>query len=401
MTSKFLSVFFCLIVSFSLVYGEGKNILYISDNIHFSDSFDVKYTDMLQNFIDEDYGKNKINIKKISRFDINTTECFEALEMFNKQYLPEAVILMIGEANYHNLYGFSSYMKNRNKEKSKSIPIPKNLKTINEEMAEVYGLRGKSAFDEAVNAAYREILNRNTKKFKPKVIPDFYALRDNFVIDKNILSTIESYRHVWSIIRDKQFDKAKEFIGAILEKKPSQSMLYYALGSIYLMEHKESAELKALKIFEDGILVDPLNKENLCYKGLVLLFMMYKGEITSEVLYFARALNGCVADISDEISAITAINTPNYDKKIQVIDNWILYDIDAIKQICDKTKIRLIFASYPADVQINGLINKYVSKSGNMLFFDNDVNTKESVDFLIYRLARNMYTFLKNNKIIN
>jgi uncharacterized protein HemY len=53
------------------------------------------------------------------------------------------------------------------------------------------------------------------------------------------LSSVEVYRHAWSLIRTKEFDKAKSFLKSILDKKPSQSMLYYALGSLYLIEQKK------------------------------------------------------------------------------------------------------------------------------------------------------------------
>lgn len=401
MKFKLLLTSFLFIIFYSIAYSAETNILYISDNIHLTNSFDTKYIDMIQKFIDDDYGKNKIQIQKISRFDINTTECFEFLEIFNQKKLPKAVILMVGEANYHNLYGFSTYIQNRDKDKSKSIPIPKTLQQVNKEMAVIYGLEKEQILNKVIDVAYKQVINGGKKDFKPKVVPKFFVLKDKFSIDNNILSSVEVYRHAWSLIREKQFDKAKEFLNAVLDKKPSQSMLYYALGSLYLIEQKENAESNALKAFEEGILVEPFNKNNLCYKGLILLFMMYKGEITAEVLYFSRALNFCVANISDEVSAITTINTPNYDKKIQVIDKWILYDIAKIAQICNNENIKLIFTTYPVDVEVNKVISDHVNGSDNTFFFSNKVSPDENVDFKIYRLAKSMYSFLKDNKIIN
>jgi tetratricopeptide (TPR) repeat protein len=400
MKFKILLTGFVCVIFCSFVYGADANILYISDNIHLTNSFDAKYVDLIQKFIDEDYGKDKIKIQKISRFDINTTECFEFLEIFNQKKLPKAVILMIGEANYHNLYGFSTYIQDRDKDKAKIIPIPKTLQQVSKEMSGIYGI-DKDKGNKALDVAYKQIVNGGKSDFHPKVIPDFQVLRKDFSIDNNILSSVEVYRHAWSLIRAKEFDKAKSFLKSILDKKPSQSMLYYALGSLYLIEQKENAEINALKAFEDGILVEPFNKNNLCYKGLILLFMMYKGEITAEVLYFSRALNFCIPNVSDEVSAITTINTPNYEKKVQVINKWILYDIAKIVQICNNENVKLIFTTYPVEVEVNKVISDNLVKgSHNTFFFSNKVSPDENADFRIYKLAKSMYSFLKNNRII-
>ena len=395
------SCFFVFAVSVS--YASSGSILYISDNMHLDEDFDQKYVDMLQSFINEDK-RNDIRIKKFLGFDINTTESIELFDMFNKDSVPKALVLMVGESNYHNLYGFSKYMNNRNRVRSTGYQNRKNLYEINAEMNRLYAPFKENFAKQVFGTAYRSVMSSgsNKKTFSPKVIPSFYALNKDFKKDYNILAAVQSYRHAWMLIRSKDFDKAKTFLRTILEKKSSQSMFYYALACAYLIENKEEkSELKALKLIEEGILVDPLNKENVCYKGLMFLFMIYKGEITSEILYFSRSLNKCYANISDEISAITAINTPDYQKKVEVIDDWILFDIDEIKRKCYNLKVPLIFASYPDDLKINALIFKHIQNSSNTTYMDNRTGEQEEVNFFIYRIAKKMYEFLKANKIID
>lgn len=389
------------VFTFSFLYASDGSILYISDNIRLNDDFDQKYIDMLQEFIN-DNKRNKIQIKKFLGFDINTTESIELFDMFNKDSIPKALILMVGESNYHNLYGFSKYMNNRNRVQNITNKNRKNLYEINSEMNRVYASFKENFAKQVFGTAYKSVISSSAKKtFTPKVIPNFYALNKDFKKDNNIVAAVESYRHAWTLIRAKEFDKAKSFLQNLIEKKSSQSMFYYALSCVYLMENKEeNCELKALKLLEEGILVDPLNKENVCYKGLMFLFMMYKGEITSEILYFSRALNNCFLNISDEISAITAINTPDHKKKIEIIDDWILFDIDEIKRKCYNMKVPLIFASYPDDLKINSLIYKHVQNSSNTTYIDNKTGKDEDKDFFIYRIAKKMYEFLRKNKII-
>ena len=398
MKYKIFATLFFVLFCLSYSIGEQKTIFYISDNIHFSDTFDTQYTNMLKDLLEDFYGKKTVSINKFSRFDINTTESFEIIHSTIKQNIPNAVILMIGEANYYNLYGFSSYISGN------KIEIPyqkqKTVFDINKDMANIYGVKTKF-LDNIINTAYKQIIN-TSQEYRPKVIPDFYALEDTFTTDGNLLAAIETYRYAWSLIKDNNFDKAREFIISMIKSKPSISMFYYALASTYLLEQKENYEFEALKWFENGILADPFNKDNLCYKGLILLFMSYKGEITTEILYFAKMLNYCSKNLSNEITTIVTINTSDYDKKTEAINGWILYDIERIKEFCNKNNIPLIYASYPEDSKVNKPIETYINDTKDIFYINNVSNNKqEETDLLIRRLAKNMSKFLINNKILN
>ncbi|MDD3729783.1 MAG: hypothetical protein PHI20_01970 [Endomicrobiaceae bacterium] len=79
----FTLLVFAFIFAAKTVYCEERVILYVTDNIHLGDNFVTKYADMLQTLMDDNYGKNTIRLKKFTRFDFNTTECFEFLKYFN------------------------------------------------------------------------------------------------------------------------------------------------------------------------------------------------------------------------------------------------------------------------------------------------------------------------------
>ena len=376
------------------VFAE-KTILFITDNISVSDSFNTKYIKTLQNFINKDFGKRKIVLKDFSKFDINTTQCIELCKILNEKNNSEAIILMIGLSNYHNLYGFSSYVKSVGNLRH---AIEKNnimdIYEINTKMSRLYTSTKETLF----SVMYKKIIgHKSTKVFKPKVIPNFYALDNNFNINKNFLISIEAYRKSWKLINKKKFNKAKTMLEVALEREPAKSMLHYALGSAYLAENKDDSQLKALKCFEEGILVDPLNVNNICYKGLLLMYMMYKGEITAEILYFARELDKYLLQTNDDFDAILNINTVDYNKKIQYINDWILSDINELEKISYKSKIKLIFLCYPKDIEINNLIYDYVKNSSRIKFLNYNVNNND-IDVNI--IAEKMYKFLKENKIL-
>ena len=116
MKFKTLIVFILLLFSFTVVFAE-KSIVYVSDSVYMSDYFNTKYIDMLQSLIDDDFGKGKVNVSKVTKFDMNTTQCLELCNaLFNKKY-QDTIILNVGDSNYHNLYGFSAYIKDRYRDK--------------------------------------------------------------------------------------------------------------------------------------------------------------------------------------------------------------------------------------------------------------------------------------------
>ncbi len=385
----------------NIVFAE-KSILYISDNTHISNYFNTKYIDMLQNLIDKDYVQDNVSVNNLSRFDINTTQCLELFDTMYKRGHQDSIILMIGDSNYHNLYGFSKYIKNRDINRTIKIKYPKNVYEINNEMLRAYAKTKKNTLTRIVSVVYNTLMGTGHKNFfEPKVVPNFYVLNNSFVKDNNFKATIEAYRYAWTLIRDKKYDEAKNFLKSVLEKKPSQSLLYYALGSVYLSENSKDCEYKALQCFEDGILVDPLNNENVCYKGLALIYMLYKGEITSEVLYFARELSEYITFQNEDFESIMAINTVDYNEKIKIIDSWILSDIDKLRNKAIMSNTKLIFTSYPEDLPVNSLISEYVKNNSRVLYMDNKYDDKDNSDFVIYRFAKKMYDFLKENKIIN
>ena len=346
------------------VFAE-KTILFITDNISVSDSFNTKYIKTLQNFINKDFGKRKIVLKDFSKFDINTTQCIELCKILNEKNNSEAIILMIGLSNYHNLYGFSSYMKSIGNLRHTVEKSNIDIYEINNKMSRLYS----SIKETLCSMMYKKIIGqKSTKVFKPKVIPNFYVLDNNFNINKNILISIETYRKSWKLINEKKFNEAQTMLEIALKQNPTQSMLHYALGSAYLAENKDDSQLKALKCFEEGILVDPLNINNICYKSLSLMYMMYKGEITAEILYFARELDKYLLQTNDDFDAILSINTVDYNKKIQYINDWILSDINELEKISYKYKIKLIFLGYPKEGEINNLIYDYVKISSRIKF---------------------------------
>ncbi len=403
MKFKILTVF-VLILLFSSKIGfcEERVILLLSDNIHFGDSLVTKYADMLQTLMDDNYGKDAVRLKKFSKFDFNTTECLEFLKSFSsRNYPPRTIILTVGEANQYNLRGFASYLAKKNKTAAKK-QNNKSLREINEDIRNIYEQKISVNANSLIKAAGNQMFSSGKKKFKPKVIPNFYVFGDNFKEDRNTIGSVSAYSYAWQLIRDKKYTQAKDFLWNIIAKKPSHSMFYYALGSLYLLEQKNNCEAEALKAFEEGILVDIRNPRNMCYKGLIYMFMSYKGEISNDILYFARAVYGTAGDVSEEITAINALNTSNYEIKNKTVIDWALSDLDKIRQLYASNNINLVFASYPDETKINEVVKSHIEENNNdgILFFQNKLESTGNMDYSLYTLSKKMFSFLRDRKII-
>ena len=114
---------------------------------------------------------------------------------------------------------------------------------------------------------------------------------------------------------------------------------------------------------------------------------------------FEDSLNEFITFPNDELESILAINTTNYDAKVKVINDWIVSDMDKLKNKAVGSNTKLIFSSYPDDIPINALIADYVKNSSRVLYIDNKINSQDNADFIVYRFAKKLYDFLKEHKI--
>lgn len=391
MKFKKIFILFFIIIFSSSVYAQEKSVVYIMDNSYLGENTKQYFKKLKSELNNSD----KILFTSVSKFDMNTTESLNILKKMKKENT--MVILKVGEANYYNLYGFSSFKRFRTKNTKSRLS---SYKDINFEMAKQYGVIDKNNIGDLVDIVGQQIFI-SKKKFKPAVIPKFYALNYNFSQNINIESSMNSYTYAWNLINDGEFDQAYSFLIKIINKQPNNSMFHYALGSLYLLKKDENYTKNALKAFEDGILVDPFNMDNLCYKGLVVMFMMYEGKIIKDILFFSMLLNKYMPNYSKDISAILSIGNARYEQKIKIINEWISYDIGQIKQICDAKNINLILTSYPVSVKSEKIMRKYADENKNIYFMDDKLKKDEDISDWIGDSIVKICQMLKQKGFIN
>ena len=394
MKFKKIAVLLILIIFSSVIYAEEKSVVYIMDNSYLGENT-REYFSKLQMILDN--AKDDISLHTVSKYDINTTESLNILRRLKKGNT--AVVLKAGEANYYNLYGFSSFKRYHQTNLKNELS---SVKDINLEIAKEYGVINKNTLYNAVDTVGKQIFMSKGKIFKPSVIPKFYILSSNFEQNVNIAASLTSYSYAWNLINEGKFNEAYNFLIKIIYKQPKQSMFHYALGSLYLLKKDENYQEKALSAFEEGILVDPFDRDNLCYKGLAVIFMMYEGKIIKEILLFSKLLEKYMPNYSKDISAILAIGNVNYDEKIELINDWIISDMEKIKQTCQKKNIDLILTSYPMKVKSEEVIKKYISDNDeDTSFIEDKINNNESFYEWINNSVRKIFSVLKQKGFIN
>lgn len=384
---KVLAVCAVIVVFSCLVYGAGKQkrigIFCIGDSIVLGNKGAYVYSDILQLLFDKEYGSGKVSVYNYSFFDMNTSQCLKlAGDLLSApDNKTEFIVIMAGEANHYNLNGYTDYLS------SQGLYVPQSafiegsdidsVKKLNTGVASMYNspaaYSDKACLQYAFSAAYRSIAGSSPKKiggYVPKIIPSFMILAQEDA-EKPIpaASFKTKYKLVWDFAGSQKYKEAQNLLKEMLRGRPLDSSLYYALGSVYLADKSGSGVNEALKMFEEGILVNPFDKSNQCYKGLSVIYMSYDGKIISEVLYFSRVLKSYLGELIPEINSITALNTADYDVKVRMINEWVLSDIKKMDELCKSKGARLLVADYPLNSKVGAFLRNALS-FGNITFIE-------------------------------
>ncbi|MDR1195615.1 MAG: hypothetical protein LBL00_03960 [Endomicrobium sp.] len=395
--SAFKVILSCVLVNvlFCIAYGAPKqkktDIFCIGDSIILGNKGSQIYSNTLQMLLDKEYGANKFSVYNYSFFDMNTTQCLQLInDLLSKPDNNEKfIIITAGEANYYNPGGFTDYLASEEKYVPQSAFIDGSdidaVKKLNTGVASMYGSPAvhsdKASLYYTFSMAYRSITGHSPKKiegYSPKIIPSFLVLSEDSVPNMVSGDSFNArYKLAWEFINSKRYNEAETILKEMLRTKFLDPALYYALGSLYLMDSGNLRINEALKMFEDGILLSPFDKTNQCYKGLSVMYMSYDGKIIAEVLYFSRVMKSYLGERIPEINSITAINTADNYIKENMVREWIISDIKKIDKLCKSKNARLFVTDYPIDSKVNGFLSNTLS-FGAIEFIDNKFVSKNA-----------------------
>ncbi len=416
--AKILFSALLITVFLSAAYGAKKaktNIFCVGDSIVLGNVGTYTYSDMMQSLFDKQYGQGKVAVYNYSFFDMNTTQSLRLIsDLILKKNQVEAVVIMAGEANFYNLNGYTDYLSFYGKY-FPQIPLiseadENSLEKLNIAVASVYGSplahTDKAVIQQAFFTAYKSIIGSIPKMvggFSPKVVPAFYVLSEDpvkaAIVDPSFANR---YKAAWDLINAGRKNEAEKILKEMAAANPFDSRLYYALGSLYMADGTKKLN-QALRMFEEGILINPFDTANQCYKGLSIMYMSYDGIISSEILYFSKVMKSFLGEAVPEINAICAMDTTHHADKMALIGEWIVSDMEKINEVCKNAGIRLIIVDYPLDARVNALLKKAFA-GGGVVFVDNSGLRLTEFDPATSRIyvetARNVISAIDNNNII-
>ncbi|MCL2144680.1 MAG: tetratricopeptide repeat protein [Endomicrobia bacterium] len=383
----FVTAFCCVVYGAAAQPKQKKTEIFcVGDSIVLGNKGSYIYSDLLQMLFDKKYGTSRVSVYNYSFFDMNTTQCLRLItDLLSKpDSNTEFIVIMAGEANYYNLSGFTDHLFSIGLYKPQNAFISENdidsVKKLNTGVASIYNSPAayskKASLYYAFSSAYRSIAGSSPKEvggYVPKVIPSFLALSEDNLRNADHVSFGSRYKMAWGFINAGKFKEAEAVLKEMLRNKPLDSSLYYALGSLYLMEDNLRIS-EALKMFQEGILINPFDKANQCYKGLSVMYMTYDGRIISEILYFARVMKSYLGERIPEINSITAINTNDYDAKVRMVNDWIIRDIKEIDSLCKKKSVQLLVVEYPLNAKVSAFLRDALSY-GSIIFVDKPDST--------------------------
>ncbi|MDR1942294.1 MAG: hypothetical protein LBQ47_08200 [Endomicrobium sp.] len=409
-SAKALVSFILTIFLFSQLYGAAKDandVFFVADSMVLGNKGVSQYSSVLQNLFDKEYGSGKVAVYNYSLFDMNTSQSLRLIRnLLDKNKNTQYVIIMVGEANFYNLNGFADYLYSAGKYAPQPALISGSdydaIEKLNIDIAGIYNSPlvsvRKTPVEYAASIAYRAVARQPSKivnGYSAKIVPVFAVLLENGYLTQDA-SFYSKYRAAWNFINGGKYDKADALLGEMRADSPLNANVYYALGSLYLTDAVKKPD-EALRMFESGILVNPFDESNRCYKGLAVMYMSYGGAISKEILYFASVLKNCVGEKIPEINAITAINSYDNDEKIAAVSKWLISDVKEINDLCVSNGARLIVSGYPLGAKAGALLKNAFS-SGNILFVDNSgvqINSSSSKGGVYDKMAGNLFETLK------
>ncbi|MDR3112154.1 MAG: hypothetical protein LBU55_03160 [Elusimicrobiota bacterium] len=390
--SLILAFFYLLSFSGDL-FSQSRNditkceVFYFGDNAVLGTRKTNDYVAELQKNLSAKFSSEKISVINCAYLNFSTSQIYEAALTFlnnesdskNKVY----AIFMGGASNFYNLTGYSSYLQKIGKYKPQASKsdfannrsTKKLAKLIAKEYNDNFLAKTKegNGLNQIFSTATHFLSNKkhsnevDSQAQFAQITPRFTILSINN-IDRSSIIPDSQYSKIWDAINLGDFNSADRMLNESLVKYPSDSKLYYSKGTLLLFQNKES---EALRFFEDGILVDPFNAANLCYKGLGVVFISYEGDISDSALTFSLFLKEYIGEQNGQISSIAAMKGLDHSDKIASIKEWILYDVNRLYALCKRKNIEFIISDYPRSQDFGKLLEEFKRISNNILIADN------------------------------
>jgi tetratricopeptide (TPR) repeat protein len=339
----------------------------------------------------------------------NTTQLIDELQDDIESIKPDLIILLTGEANNWNFFGYQKYLKSKIFFSALYNQLY-HIKTF--KLVKLLRIDIRNKIQEKVNFLLNNLINKKkSKSFSADM--EFVLRNDAYAennkneiviypeskntnsagdkIDKD-LKSINNPSDTNEIIKSNDFEKELNWIKEGIKLNSLDSNNYFKIAEIYKEQGKYD---EAMKWYREGIRVNPGDSRN--YRGIGL---SYEGQgkydeamkwyregirvnpddlLNYEMISSFYKRHGRYKEAIDFFKGLEKINPTLKDfvKILEKKDNinkevvdWITSDIEKIIKICEGNKIALILHNYPCDKELANILRDIV-KRHPILFVDN------------------------------
>lgn len=341
------------------------------------------YPSQLQNLLDLEYGKGRIEVINTGRAWGNTSrllDCF--FNGFIKEVKPDIILFLGGIANFTNYWGYHRYIESKRlKGKGYVNQKRKRRKILTLLQEQLYKIKTYNM----ARLLYFNIKDRGRKEKNMQYIQG--AFLENKHKGKNKVDRGVSYEKI--------------------EEMTKNSNLYTRIGEVYFRDMENYDE--AAKWFKKGAFVNPEDRKNYDYLAGVYTAWCGRGKSIDDIISFIKEMITINPDIASSYIELASFSLIKGDKKqalemlkkgislekgdreldggcwkigcfflnqgkyqegveflegikpqgiedvIEILKNkgdisdWITYDVEKIIAICKKEKIKIILQNYPSN----------------------------------------------------
>ena len=340
---------------------------------------DKSYPAQLQVLLNSLPAKKKIKVLNLGAGANNTTQFIDTLNnALKKNIKPKLLILLGGDANFWNYWGYHAYLKGNNfrafmEDYLYRIRVYKLAKLLLMNITEK--IRNNAYLhkqdDPVTGVGQRNIL------FFPKSVNcekgwnyfqqgKYNESRDSFRRGIELdPKDVECYKGLGAVyLAQGQDEQAEEWFKKGVEISPADFSYCASIARLYRQQNQIT---QATNWYKQAIRINPQDNESI--SGWYLIQKNYEDKLTFlEELEKKGLLTDNFADILKKIKG-------NNKKDIEDgIKRWVAFDIEKIIKICRENKIKIILQNYPKNVYRQkeaGEILRYVASINSLPFVDN------------------------------
>lgn len=365
-----LSVIFLLEVSLRIVgfgyFNRGGNyttILCLGDSVTKGEGVPVKknYPAQLENLLNLSLKEKKFQVINSGAGRVNTAIVLDSLPDLIDRFKPKIIILMVGEANYLNFWGYKKYLNRIYGQEDEKLAdkVKRIFKKKERIPAQVF--LGNDAEDGNSDFETKDFYAVNSDKAWEYMYRGNYeqALRLFTEAIKNYPDDPDNYRGLGKLSFKKgQYDRALEWFDKAIEIKPISSV-YFDLGRTYTYMGNSA---KAIESFKKAVDLNPYEIE--AYQCIGELYRT-QGRFDEALNFFAgeEKRNPEVSDILELFK-----KEGDFGEKIK---EWISSDLNEIVRVCKSNRVKLILANYPSPLhERSSAVIREIALRESLLFVD-------------------------------